>query len=66
MTYEDALLKVLCEIHNRLTEIAVTLQTAGILSVAKEDSEKQEWTKKLSELLLEQSKKYATLEIVKA
>ena len=62
MTYEDALLKILCEINNRLTEIAVTLQTAGILSVAKEDRERQEWTKKLSELLSEQSKKYAALE----
>lgn len=62
MTYEDALLKILCEINNRLTEISVTLQTVGMLNAANGDDAKQEWTNKLSELLLMQSKKYATLE----
>lgn len=65
MTYEDAIVKMLCEINNRLTDIAITLQTTGLLSAVKIGDGRQEWLNKLSELLQEQSHKYATLDISK-
>ncbi len=65
MTYEDAIVKMLCEINNRLTDIAITLQTTGLLSAVKIGDGRQEWLNKLSELLQAQSHKYATLDISK-
>ncbi len=60
MTYEEAVLKILCEINNRMNDIAITLQTAGILNATKEDNIQQEYITKLSELLSAQKTQYAT------
>ena len=63
MTYEDAILKILCEINNRLTDVAITLQAVGILNATQEDSVRQEWINKLSKMLLTQKEGYATLNV---
>ena len=66
MTGEEALLKILCEINNRLTDIAITLQTIGWLNANREADEESRrfWLLKLSELSQAECKKYATFESV--
>ena len=66
MSSEEALLNVLCEINNRLNDIAITLQMLGLVCSAKTDDTRVEWLTKLSKLSLEQPQKYAELEVQKA
>ena len=66
MSSEEVILKVLCEINNRLNDIAITLQTLGWVCNAKTDDTRMEWLTKLSKLSLEQPQKYAELEVQKA
>lgn len=66
MNSEEVILKVLCEINNRLNDIAITLQTLGWVCSSGTDKTRTEWLTKLSKLSLEQTQKYAELEIPQA
>ena len=66
MSNEEAIVKILCEINNRLNEIAITLQTLGMINVTEDADFRLKLMSKLSVLLLEQSQKYASLEITQS
>ena len=60
----EALLKVLCSINNRLSDIAMTLQTIGWLCTSGLDGGNRElWRKQLLELTQAQHQTYADLTV---
>ena len=66
MSNEEAIVKILCEIHNRLNEIAITLQTLGMINVTEDADFRLKLMSKLSVLSLEQRQKYASLEVTQS
>ena len=65
MQNEEAILRILCEINNRLSDIARTMQIVGCMRAKEAASPHVEWETQLREMLSEQSQKYAYLEIEK-
>ena len=66
MSNEEAIVKILCEINNRLNEIAITLQTLGMINVTEDADFRLKLMSKLSVLSLEQGQKYASLEVTQS
>lgn len=66
MSNEEAIVKILCEINNRLNEIAITLQTLGMINVTEDADFRLKLMSKLSVLSLEQRQKYASLEVTQS
>ncbi len=57
----EAMLKILCEINNRLSDIAITLQVLGCLSSELNEEDRHIYLDKLKELSSSQKEKYAIL-----
>ena len=57
----EAMLKILCEINNRLSDIAITLQVLGCLNSELNEEDRHIYLDKLKELSSSQKEKYAIL-----
>ena len=65
MKNEEAILRMLCEINNRLSDIARTMQILGCMRCQGAASPHVDMEAQLREMLIEQGQKYAYLEIEK-